>query len=430
VEQLTEFYLWLAVGGALGGLFNALLAPVIFREVIEYPLLIVVASALYLAPRRKGASGQPGTPTASLAQNPSPPRAASPIRAGEGATHPRQRGGFWLPVVLLGLLAVTLGMIAYGAGWRPGMAVRALVFGLPTGLCFALARRPFQFAAALACVILGSQVYVERTRRTIFVDRSFFGVSRVTISANGWFRQLDHGNTAHGRQFIEAARACEPLAYYHQAGPLGTVFRELQRAPATASVGVIGLGAGAALAYSRPGESWDIYEIDPLVIQIAQNPELFSYLSHCSAVTPRLIEGDGRLQLAGAGDGQYALLILDAFSSDAIPMHLLTKEAVELYFSKLANGGWLAMHVSNRYLDLEQVIAGLAQAQGYTGLSWIDTEGDRINGKEESHWIVLVRSEGELKGLANDPKRIPLESRPRVAPWTDARSSLLPIFKW
>lgn len=425
-ERLTEFYLWLAIGGALGGLFNALLAPLIFREVIEYPLLIVLASALYVAPRRKG-----GTPAAPVHDGTSPHAAeVPPFQFTRSAARRRWRGGIWLLIALPGLLAVMLGLIAYGAGWRPGMAVRALVFGVPTVLCFLFARRPLRFAAALAAVILGAQVYVELTRRTVFVDRSFFGVSRVTVSANGWFRQLDHGNTAHGRQFIEPSRACEPLAYYHREGPLGTIFREFQRAHTAASVGLIGLGAGATLAYARPGETWDIYEIDPLVIQIARDRELFSYLTGCSAVAPRIIEGDGRLQLARARDGQYGLLILDAFSSDAIPMHLLTVEAIELYFSKLADGGWLAMHVSNRYLDLEQVMTGLAQAKGYAGLSWIDTEGDRVKGKEESHWIVIVRNEADLRGLATDPKRIPLESRPGSEPWTDARSSLLPIFKW
>ncbi len=398
-NRLTEFYLWLSVGGALGGLFNALIAPLLFRGVIEYPLMILVASALYL------------------------PR----LRTGVLAVASRRT---WLAVLALGLLTIALGLLARGMGWRPGMLVRALVFGLPVVLCFVLARRPLQFAAALTCVTLGAQVYVELTRRTLFVDRSFFGVSRVTISANGWFRQLDHGNTAHGRQFIEAARACEPLAYFHRTGPLGVIFQEFNRTNATPNVGVIGLGAGTMLTYARAGQGWDVYEIDPLVIRIARDPALFSYLPVCCAVTPRIIEGDGRLQLGRAPAGHYGLLMLDAFSSDAIPMHLLTMEAVELYFSKIAEGGWLALHISNRYLDLEQVIAGSARAKGYAGLSWIDVEGDPANGKEDSHWVVLARTEADLRGLMVDPKRIPLESRPAAEPWTDGRSSLLPIFKW
>jgi len=397
--QLTEFYLWLSIGGALGGIFNALIAPLIFREVIEYPLAILLACALYQIP------------------------------AGRWKPGPKLVRSWWSVTALAGL-AMVFAVSAKSLGLAPGLLTNVLVFGVPVMLCFGFAGQPLRFVTTLGSVLLAAHVYVELNKRTVFVDRSFFGVSRVTVSANGWFRQLDHGSTAHGRQFIEAGRACEPLAYYHRSGPLGTVFREFQRTNTAAHVGLIGLGAGATLAYAQPGETWDIYEIDPLVIRIAQNPELFTYLSDCAAVVPRMIEGDGRLQLAAATDGRYGLLILDAFSSDAIPMHLLTKEAVELYFSKIADGGWLALHVSNRYLDLEQVITGLAQAQGYTGLSWIDTEGDRANGKEESHWIVLVRRESDLRDLALDPHRIPLESRVGTAPWTDARSSLLPIFKW
>ncbi len=399
-DLLTEFYLWLAVGGALGGLFNALIAPLIFRDVHEYPLLIVLASMLY----------RPRSPKAVV------------------AVAPWKR--WWLPALTMGLLTIGLGLVAYAAGWRPGMAVRALVFGLPTVACFVLTRRPVQFAAGLASVVLGAQVYIGMTRQTVFVDRSFFGVSRVTISANGWFRQLDHGNTAHGRQYLDSSRACEPLAYYHREGPLGTIMAAFNSTTNGARIGVLGLGAGAMLAYAQPDQSWDVYEIDPLVIRIARDRELFTYLTDCAAVEPRLIEGDGRLRLGEAADGAYGLLVLDAFSSDAIPMHLLTVEAVELYFAKIADGGWLALHVSNRYLDLEQIVAGLAATKGYAGLSWIDAEGDRTIGKEESHWIVLARRESDLRNLRSDPNRIPLESRPATAPWTDAHSSLWPVFKW
>lgn len=397
--QLTEFYLWLSVGGALGGVFNALVAPWLFRDVHEYPLMILLACALYPPP-----AGDTG-----------------PVRWWLRT---------WRPAAAFQILPFSLALLATALKLTPGLLTNVFIFGLPVALAFGFAARPWRLVAALSGVLIAAQVYVEFNKRTIFVDRSFFGVSRVTVSANGWFRQLDHGSTAHGRQFIEAARACEPLAYYHRTGPLGTIFAGFNRAPAAQDVAVIGLGTGASLAYAQPGQRWDVYEIDPLVIRIARDPDLFRFLSDCSAVTPRVIEGDGRLQLVKARDGQYGLLILDAFSSDAIPMHLLTREAVELYFSKIAEGGWLALHLSNRYLDLEQVIAGLARAEGYAGLSWIDNERDRANGKEESHWIVLARREADLRPLMADPNRIPLESRPAAEPWTDTRSSLLPVFKW
>jgi spermidine synthase len=397
--QLTEFYLWLSIGGALGGIFNALVAPLVFREVLEYPLAILLACALYQVP------------------------------AGRWKPAPKLMRSWW-SVIALAALAILLAVSAKEIGLTPGLLTNVLIFGVPVVLCFGFVRQPLRFVTALASVLLAAHLYVELNKRTVFVDRSFFGVSRVTVSANGLFRQLDHGSTAHGRQFINPDRACEPLAYYHQAGPLGTIFTEFNRTNVAPNVGLIGLGAGATLAYAQREQTWDIYEIDPLVIQIAQSPELFSYLTACCAVAPRIIEGDGRLQLARAPAAHYGLLILDAFSSDAIPMHLLTAEAVELYFSKIADGGWLAMHLSNRYLDLEQVMAGLANVKGYVGLSWIDDQADRLEGKEQSQWLVLVRRETDLRGLTRDPNRIPLESRPAGEPWTDARSSLLPVFKW
>ena len=198
----------------------------------------------------------------------------------------------------------------------------------------------------------------------------------------------------------------------------------------TGRVGLIGLGAGATLTYSRSGQMWDVYEIDPLVVQIARNPNYFNYLSDCAEVTPRVSEGDARLRLQQLGDGAYDLLILDAFSSDAVPRHLLTIEAMQLYLDRIGERGWLAMHISNRYLNLEQIIAGAAEELGLTGFIWFDLEVDEAIGEEESHWVVLARDGAHLRELNQDPHRIPLESRPSREPWTDDRSSLLPLFRW
>ena len=397
--RLTEFYVCLSVGGALGGIVNALAAPLLFREVLEYPFVILLACLLYV------------------------PRAIH-------VANPTSSHWKWALVLVVAALPLVLGPMSRARGWPPIMLTYSVIYGLPVTLCFAFARDPRRFTTALAAVWMFGQFDSSSTRPTLFVDRSFFGVSRVTRSANGLFRQLDHGNTRHGRQFIAPGQACESLVYYHRTGPLGRIFKEFNLTNAAARVGLIGLGAGATLTYAQAGQAWDVYEIDPLVVRIARDKELFTFLSDCTPVTPRIIEGDGRLQLAHAPAGHYGLLILDAFSSDAIPMHLLTAEAVELYFEKIAEGGWLALHISNRYLDLEQILAGLAQAKGYAGLSWIDTNVLRYQGKSESHWVLLARHEADLRGLATDPNRIPLESRPTTEPWTDARSSLLPVFKW
>lgn len=397
--RLTEFYLWMSVGGALGGVFNAIIAPLIFREVVEYPLIILAACALY-----------------------QPIMSNVPVRL--------RLINSWMAVIGLGVVTAGLSMGAARMGLLPGLLTNVLLFGLPVILCYPLTRSPVRFMTGLAVVMVAAQIYVELNKRTVFVDRSFFGVSRVTKTSNGRFRQLDHGFTAHGRQFVDPERACEPLAYYHRRGPLGTIMGEFNRDHPDGQVGLIGLGAGATTVYAQPGQHWDIYEIDPVVIRIARDESIFTYLAGCSAVSPRIVEGDARLQLARAPDHTYQLLILDAFSSDAIPMHLLTQEAIEMYFAKLSESGWLVMHLSNRYLDLERVVAGLAQERGWSGLSWVDTEMNLADGKEESQWVVLTRREEDLRGLVKDTNRIPLDGRPTAEPWTDNYSSLLPIFKW
>lgn len=397
--RLTEFYFWMSLGGALGGIFNAVVAPAAFNEVLEYPISILLACALYCP---IAAMGKPGN------------TAKWPFY-------------HFLAVSAVAVLVVFLVPRFVS---NEGLAAQVLIFGVPVILCYPLTVRPGYFASALVVVMVVGQIHIRNDKRILFVDRSFFGVSRVSLTKNGKFRQLDHGTTAHGRQFVDPKRQCEPLAYYHQEGPLGKIMSVFNQNHPDSSVGLIGLGAGAALTYSMPDQDWDIYEIDPLVIQIATDAKLFSYLSECSAVVPRIIEGDARLQLQRTPDARYKLLILDAFSSDAIPTHLLTREAMDLYFQKIATDGWLVMHISNRYLNLEQIIAGAAKERGDYGLIWFDTATRNTTEREESHWVILSRREGNLKELLADPNRIPLESRPTLDPWTDNRSSILPLFKW
>ena len=396
-ENLTEFYLWMSVGGALGGFFNALLAPVVFNEVWEYPIAVLLACLLYRPPAQK--------------------------------SHSKNGLRKWLYPAFVLLLATVLVGIA-GQMDVSGLVVQFVVFGVPVVLCFPLATRPRLFAATLAGIFVLGQIQSRNDRELLFNDRSFFGVSRVIVSENGQFVQLDHGTTSHGRQSTDAQRKCEPLSYYNQNGPLGGIMRVFNERHPNGRVGLIGLGAGATLNYALPDQKWDVYEIDPLVIQIAKDERFFTYLSDCSAVAPNVFEGDARLRLQDVEAGRYDLLILDAFSSDAVPRHLLTLEAMKIYFDRIADDGWLALHISNRYLNLEQIIAGAANELDLQGFIWFDLEVNEEVGEEESHWVVLSRDASHLHQLNGDPSRIPLESRPSLPPWTDDRSSILPLFKW
>ena len=197
------------------------------------------------------------------------------------------------------------------------------------------------------------------------------------------------------------------------------------------SVGVIGLGAGSMAAYARPGERWTFYDIDPSVLRIAQDTNFFTFLARSAAAETRLVEGDARLRLREATDGSYDLLVLDAFSSDAIPVHLITREALELYLRKLAPGGLLAFHISNRYLDLEPVLGNLAQELRLVALGCDDmslTEAEFATGREQSHWVVMARTAEGLVGFQRRTRWTPLENNPRVGVWTDDFSS--PVRVW
>jgi SAM-dependent methyltransferase len=400
VEGLTGFYFWMAAGGVLGGIFNAVLAPVLFRTVVEYPLVIVLACLL---------------------------------RTGGTVEIPARRR---LDLALPGLLAVftaALSLLIPFAELNSENLRNGLIIGLPTILCFTFVDRPLRFGLGLAGILVGGWSYHVPRGKTLHVERNFFGVSRVTLSQDGRFRYFIHGNTLHGGQFVEAARRCEPLTYYHRSGPLGDIFVRYQTGASAGPVAVIGLGAGTTACYARPGEDWTFYEIDPAVIRLARNTNYFSYLGVCAQTELRIRIGDARLQLQDAPAHYYGLMVFDAFSSDAIPAHLLTREALAMYLTKLAPGGLLAFHISNRYLDLEPVLADLAADAKLVSRQrddWNVSAEETADGKEESHWVILARREADLGALVKKSQWWRLEGRSPPEVWTDDFSNLIRVFKW
>ena len=400
--HLTEFYLWISLGGVLGGAFNALLAPNLFRTVLEYPLAIVFACLL-----------RPALETAEV----------------RPASHALDLG---LPI-LLGVFTAGLAVLVPFAELRSVNVRNAVIVGLPAVACFTFVDRPIRFGLGLGGILMGGWFYLGPHGKTLHVERNFFGVARVTLGQAGTLRYFVHGNTLHGEQFVDASRQCEPLAYYHRSGPLGEIFNWFQKTPAAPRVAVVGLGTGATACYAEATEQWTFYEIDPAVIRIARNTNYFSYLQSCAKTEVRVIVGDGRLRMGEAPPHHYGLIVLDAFSSDAIPVHLLTREALELYLSKLADGGLLVFHISNRYLDLEPVLGDLANQAKLIGRHWDDwniSPEESANGKEESHWVVLARRESDLGYLTKKARWLPLEGRLPPQVWTDDFSNLLGAFKW
>ena len=403
-QHLTEFYLWLSVGGVLGGLFNSLIAPTLFRTVIEYPIAIVIALMLRPNPR-------PGT------------------------GGPRDR---WLDVALpAALVAVIVGLLLGlpKLGVSPARSSILLV-GLAMAAAVSFLARPLRFALFYGGMLWISITFVSSQLRdygnTQHIERNFFGVLRVSEDRSGLFRQIYHGNTLHGRQYLDPARKCEPLSYYHRQGPLGEVFAALGDTPASPNVAVVGLGTGATACYAGPGQQWTFYEIDPAVVRIAETPAWFTYLSNCAGQPVRTVLGDARLQLRHAPDRHYGLIVLDAFSSDAIPTHLLTRQAFDLYLSKLADGGRIVLHASNHYLDLRAVIGNLAADAGLAGRIQARPHAptDAEIGLDASTWIVLARTEAQLGTLAAAERWKPLPTKPAGGVWMDDFSNILSVILW
>jgi SAM-dependent methyltransferase len=400
-EGLTGFYLALAVGGLVGGVFNTVVAPRVFATVAEYPLMVAVVCAVVRPWRVQGKGGR---------------RWMGDVGWGLGM------GGL---TVGLGVLAGE--WLAEQERWRMAVAL-----GLPAVGCAVLMDRPVRMAWAVAFTFLAGSWMEGRWAGIQAVERSFFGVTRVLRDEGRGMHVLMHGNTLHGRQFLDPARQAEPLSYYHRTGPLGAVFEEFQRRPGALRVGVIGLGVGSMAAYARAEEAWVFYEIDPAVIHVAQDERWFRYWSQAKerAGELRVVEGDGRLGLRSEKEGSLDLIVVDAFSSDAIPVHLLTREALAEYRSRLRPGGWLVLHISNRYLMLEPVVAALAADAGWVSRSGDDATEDLAGGREPSHWMVLAESDEALGALG---KRIDWwkgEGADEVEVWTDQRASVWPVFQW
>jgi SAM-dependent methyltransferase len=418
VRHLSEFYAWMSLGGVLGGAFNALVAPQIFSSVTEYPVALVLACLLMpraLAPVLTSTSSQPGT-----GQN-------SPF-----ASERARRLDVALPV---GLGAVTLALVlgVPRLNLPAGPLTLALMFGPAAMASFAFSRRPLRFGLALAALFGGGSFYwLQNEGALVFKERSFFGVHRVTQDGTGKYFQLVHGNTTHGVQSREAHRRREPLFYYHRDGPTGQVFSVLnQKRGSGARVASVGLGVGALAAYGRAGQSWTFYEIDPTVERIARDTRLFTYLSD-SAARPRVVLGDARLSLRAVPNASLDLIAMDAYSSDAIPVHLLTREAIAMYKSKLAPGGLIAFHISNRHLDLESVLGNLLRQAEMPALVHLDVDVSPAQGKAgkaASHWAVAALREEDLQPLARDArwKKLRTNSSPE---WTDDYSSLLAALTW
>ena len=399
-RHLTDFYLIMSFAGMLGGMFNTFVAPFVFDGVYEYPIMIV--AALLLRPgfvRRK-----------------------------------------WLRQLALPALVLVTGLLVYFSSDHLSAYLDTIGVGLIllAGMSYAFRQQPMTLALLTGLILFFSQGLHGLLSHTLYQQRSFFGVFSVreAMMLNEEHRpeiyhELFHGTTKHGAQRLKPPFVTIPYTYYSRSGPVGQLFKLFEGEDGQWTIGSVGLGAGALACYAKAGQNWRFYEIDPLVIEIARTPKYFSYLQHC-APKADIIVGDGRLSLQKETNQRFDLLILDAFSSDSVPTHLLTREAISLYFSKLKENGLLAFHITNRHLLLKKVLADHAQHLKLAALiQEYKPPKDAIPLIVATDWVVMAKNPERLWALQQSRlgawRKLPLVFD--MKSWTDDFTNIVEIWK-
>ncbi len=403
-RYLTRYYLIMSFAGMLGGMFNTFIAPFIFNAVYEYPIMII--AALLLRPNPK-------------------------------TEHD------WKKQVLLDsawpIAFLVLGLTVYASTdnlpeYLDAIGVTLLLL---TGLNYSFHRRSLSLSLFTGIILFFTLGLHSLLSNTLYQERTFFGVLSVRESVllneqnqPEIYHELFHGTTKHGAERLAPELRTLPLTYYSRPGPMGQLFKTYDTVNENWSIGVVGLGAGALACYAKPGQHWTFYEIDPLVLTIAENTDYFYYLKLCSHNTVMQI-GDARLSLQQEPDKKFDLLILDAFSSDAVPTHLLTREAIKLYFRKLKSDGILAFHITNRHLDLKKVLSNHAKQLDLTALVQEFKSDKQTPLVVDTDWAVMSKDTKKLALLKQSRlgnwQKMPLYFD--IRPWTDDFTNIVSIWK-
>jgi hypothetical protein len=394
--NLTEFYLWMSLGGVVGGGFNAFIAPVIFNSVVEYPLALVLVAL------------------------------ARPWRLARLST--------W-QMAMLAAGAVAAVAAAYLVKNPPrGILTHETYDTLKITLvvtviaAFLLRRNAAVYFGMIALLSLSADAVGQR-QDVITSDRSFFGVLRLSRfdvdGLGGPVRLLAHGTTLHGAQALSTKYRCRPLLYYAPETAIGQVFNNVRFRKSAIDVGAVGLGPGAVAAYTRPGDRLTFFEIDQLVIDIATDPKNFTYVSECAAGKVDYVVGDARLTLARQATERFDILLIDAFSSDAIPAHLLTVEAMRTYLSRIKPDGVVILHLSNRHLELRGPAHAVARAAGGVSLEQRYLKAENTpNMWDSTQDVVIVGRSPEALDPYFDAENWEIPPPSRIRPWTDDYTNL------
>jgi hypothetical protein len=400
-KYLTGFYVALSFGGMVGGLFAGLIAPYAFSWVAEYPILLALAALCR------------------------PP--------GGAERFPRWSGWYW---PFLAVLAIALIAPSYSSGrimsWLDEHRVWIIgaVGVLSALLALGLNANRWKIVATVAVALVLVRAYPADDGRVETV-RSFFGVHKILVTPHGRYHVLMHGTTIHGAQKFRnddgtpVTGRPEPITYYHRDGGIGQAIAAVrERKGAPLRVAVIGLGAGTLTCVAEPGENWKFFEIDQSMVDTARDPRYFTYIQNCAPDLKPVI-GDARLTFAREPDGVYDLIVVDAYSSDAIPIHLATEQAMAIYKDKLAPQGAVVVHVSNRHLELSSVVVGIADANDLK--SWVYNQTTNRDSEYIFSTLVVVcaRQEADVGKLASSEQWALTEANENQRVWTDDYSNVL-----
>ena len=435
VDQLTEFYLMMSIGGVVGGAINSLIAPSVFSSILEYPLMLV--AACLVLPSRKLLRSKTGTATTN------------------GST------GDWFsmylgmgPLLVAGWLALC--WLLFEKVEVPAILRSVIGFGVPAILCLRLVETPRKFAIGYALLALICPMLMD-IRDVVTRERGFFGVNEVAFDDKGKFIMLINGRTLHGMQRVDQNENPEPLTYYHIDGPTGDVFRLF--GDRCSRVAGVGLGVGSLAAYATENQTFDFYEIDPVVVKLASDSRYFSFLSSAKAcgANVNIVLGDARIQLdllqqqmSGekkpvrgsafraasyrvADPQKYELMVMDAFGSDSVPLHLLTEEAIQLYLDVLETDGLLVFHVSSKFIDFRPVGAGIVERFGLSAAMRMDIPDKETadkSGRTPSFYMIMSRNPDVIEEFRTSGTGWKAIESNRKLFWTDDHANVLDIIRW
>jgi hypothetical protein len=366
--------------------FNVVVAPAVFNSLTELPIALVLTAFLL------------------------------PFARGSWKDQISARRDLLPPVLIGGLTAGLLSAVGDGGTLEWVVLIAA---GLA---CLALLGSPLRFGLAVTLAMVAVWAVNVGDAAVIHQERDFFGVNRVESPRGQFVHVLKNGSIIHGTQLL--LDPTRPTAYYDRSGPIGQLLDDLPDRRVADRAAVVGLGAGTMACLARPGDRWTFFEIDPAVVRLAEDKQVFSYLSDCAGSYDVRV-GDGRLSLAKQRNRQYGLIALDAFNSDSVPVHLLTREALGLYASKLRPHGVIAFHISNQYLDLAPVLGNVASANGLSCYLQEDTHiGPHDIGKFRSRWVAMARKPADLGRVTRDRRWRLCPSDPDARTWTDDYSNV------